>query len=209
MIFSMGTVGTMDRNYAIDVIAHPTNIWNLGEPGSSCQGYTSNRLISGSTCVLQSYPGASSTVANGFRIVIDSPAAVDINNNQFQIRLPNPTQAVNMAWVAQSARDANADAGKYPKSVILDHPIHVTSAPLGELVEWEIEAVSAEQWVTLEMLPGNTIEPFRPSRETTRTHAGSIRIIPPSGFYVRLLYRFIEFIRITPLTFRLFSFLYQ
>ena len=31
--FGMKTVGSMDRQFSIDVIAHPTDLWDIGEVG--------------------------------------------------------------------------------------------------------------------------------------------------------------------------------
>ncbi|KAF4676477.1 hypothetical protein FOL47_006115 [Perkinsus chesapeaki] len=169
MTFALKTVGTMNSAYSIDIIAHPTDKWRLGTPGAACQGYTTKRFISGSSCLLRSYPGSDGTQANGFRLVIDSPPAQD-HSSEFQVRIPNPTEAVNMVWVAISLRDSNLDVDRYAHSVLLDRPVHV--------------AASSQQWVTLEFYPGNTIQPLRPIRGSAVTYAGSIIIEPPRGFKI-------------------------
>ncbi|KAF4715217.1 hypothetical protein FOZ63_025430, partial [Perkinsus olseni] len=183
MTFALKTVGTMDSTYSIDIIAHPTDKWRLGNPGAACQGYTTKRFISGSSCILRAYPGSDGTQANGFRLVIDSPPAQD-HSSEFQVRLPNPTEPVNMVWVAMSLRDSNQDIDRYPHTVLLDRPVHVVGEPFGEILAWQFQAASSQQWVTLQFFPGNTIQPLRPVRGSTVTHAGSIVIEPPQGFKI-------------------------
>jgi hypothetical protein len=186
MKFGVRTVGTMDKKYSIDVIAHPTNIWDVGKPGEICQGYADQTLIPGSNCEFRAFPGASPSRANGFRIKIGNTPARDYEGD-FSVKVTNPLHAVNMKWVAISVMDEDApvlDQNTRPATVLLDRPVSIIGTPVGRLSSWAYSAVNAEQWVVMDVFPGNTIQPFRPSKESAQTHAGKIVISPAPGFEV-------------------------
>ena len=49
---------------------------------------------------------------------------------------------------------------------VCDHPglrneVSIIGTPVGRLSSWAYSAVNAEQWVVMDVFPGNTIQPFR------------------------------------------------
>merc|ERR1719456_2083766 len=95
MKFNLRTVGVMDKEFSIDVIAHPSNIWQFGNPGAICPGYADQTFIPGSNCEFRSYAGSTPDQANGFRLRIGNTPARNYEH-AFSLRVTNPMTAVNM-----------------------------------------------------------------------------------------------------------------
>jgi hypothetical protein len=192
MRFGIKSMGRIDKEFSIDIVAHPTDIWDLGEPGD-CDGYQDQKLITGSDCVFMAFAGTSPEKANGMRLLIgNTPMWNKESTDQpwegtFAVRIKNPPVAANMRWVATSVKDDDAQVVEQrtrPKSVLLDRPVSVIGKPLGRLSSWEYSAVNAEQWVVLDVFPGNTLTPFRQSKESAQTSAGKLIVTPAPGFLV-------------------------
>lgn len=173
---TFGVMGYHNLKYAIDVVAYPTNVWKFGTPGEGCELYSGPEV--GTTCELRSFKGVLATVSNGFRITVGSTDLNNLGSNRrFSLRLHNPDHSVNMYWTATSFRLDQDQLPLEPYSVMLDKPISVLGLPTGSVAEWELASIGADQWVTLDILPGNTIVP-------QRTTAGILVVIPPSTFSI-------------------------
>merc|ERR1711920_987838 len=110
MIFTFRTFGYMGTRfdtygysrYYIDVVAHPTNIWMIGTPGTPCMGYSMS--IPGTICEYKAFDGAAAERANGFRIRIGDTPMINLGTENaqgvFSIQVRNPSQAVDMQWKA-------------------------------------------------------------------------------------------------------------
>ena len=105
-------------------------------------------------------------------------------NQQLDLQLNNPDQAVNQAWIATSNRfKGNKMTDAY--TVNLDKSIAVQGRARGEIFRTELSYVDAIQWVSLKFIPGNNVFPTR-----TQSNSGNIPwngyivIIPPEGFQV-------------------------
>ncbi|CAK9070289.1 unnamed protein product [Durusdinium trenchii] len=176
--FGLRTFGTMNTDYNIDIIAHPTNVWKMGTPGTDCEQFTPPHI--GTTCRLQSFQGALASEANGFRLDVGTTPMENLGSQstpQFSLVIKNPPTSVNMYWTATSFRIDEDQLPQEPFTVFLDKPVNVMGTPFGQIASYERGDVDVEQWVVLEFTPGNTIMPGQ-------TMSGVIVILPPSSFTI-------------------------
>eukprot|EP00397_Hematodinium_sp_SG-2012_P000370 GEMP01000370.1.p1 GENE.GEMP01000370.1~~GEMP01000370.1.p1 ORF type:complete len:1837 (+),score=326.54 GEMP01000370.1:129-5513(+) len=174
---TFGVMGISGMKYVWDFIAHPTNVWRFGKANEDC-GKDWTTPIRSASCEFMAFPGATSTEANGFRIKLTTNPAKNENTN-LMVKLQNPTTPVNMIWTVTSYRITSGnDLMAEPFTVLLDKAISVQGVPQGSLTEWELPAINAEQWVTMEFYPNIVVAP-----EMTGD-SGYIFIIPPEGFTV-------------------------
>mmetsp|Transcript_104385 Transcript_104385/g.164729 ORF Transcript_104385/g.164729 Transcript_104385/m.164729 type:complete len:2315 (-) Transcript_104385:164-7108(-) len=181
--FAIRTFGVMRRGYQIDVIAYPTDVWKLGDPGTACKDF--DGPYQGTTCSLASFTGASASESNGFTIVVGSSPMQDIgygansDKGTFSLKLTNPTVSMNSYWTATSYLFDSNDMKQQPYTIMLDKPVSVLGKPEGEIIEWDLASVGIEQWVELEFKPGSTLMPSKPG-----ITAGILVIIPPPTFTI-------------------------
>jgi len=176
--FGLRTFGHMNTDYNIDIVAHPTNVWKIGVPGTDCQQFTPPHI--GTTCRLRSFQGALASEANGFRLDVGTTPMVNLGSQatpQFSLEIRNPPSSVNMYWTATSFRIDEDQLPQEPFTVFIDKPINVMGTPTGRIVAFERGDVNVEQWVVLEFKPGNTVMPGK-------TMSGMIVILPPTSFTI-------------------------
>eukprot|EP00927_Polykrikos_kofoidii_P086339 TRINITY_DN9640_c0_g1_i1.p1 TRINITY_DN9640_c0_g1~~TRINITY_DN9640_c0_g1_i1.p1 ORF type:complete len:2276 (+),score=290.72 TRINITY_DN9640_c0_g1_i1:1085-7912(+) len=185
--FGIRSFGTMNADYAIDIIAYPTDIWRFGEPGEGCLDFDAPPG-SKATCQLRSFPGALATESNGFRINVGTTSMINLGSDgsfSLQLRAPPVGTACNMYWTATSFRKApGSNLPLEPFTVWLDKPIYVLGAPNGIVAHWELAATSVPQWVTLEFTPGNTLIPSKEEDQDPTGIYNGLIIIPPANFTV-------------------------
>jgi hypothetical protein len=179
--FALRTFGEMAQGFKLDVVLYPTNVWRIGETGSACVEFV--KSVSGCSCNLASFPGAPPDVANGFKITIGTTSFLNLEKKEFSLNIPNPTNALNGYWTITSYFvTPGTGVITQPYTVMMDKPVNVLGQPSGAgIIEYELNAIAAEQWVTLEFFPGNTLMPSSPD---VGGYAGRLVIIPPSSFTV-------------------------
>lgn len=197
--FGLRTFGTIESDPDIakfDIVAYPTDVWNFwdpdeltGAPGDDCAPWDPPPGIF-MTCAFVSFNGQPANIANGFTLELGASPAVNLGTNdvvEFSLPLRTPPIAVNSYWTMTSYRYIQSLGSKLePYTVLLDRPVHIMGEPVGELVQWELAAVGAEQWVTLELSPGNNLMPRAsdPDAIDDGIDAGILVIIPPETFTI-------------------------
>eukprot|EP00434_Breviolum_minutum_P006548 symbB.v1.2.005781.t1/scaffold289.1/size287290/26 len=144
--FGLRTFGHMNTDYNIDIVAHPTNVWKIGVPGTDCQ----QPPHIGTTCRLRSFQGALASEANGFRLDVGTTPMVNLGSQatpQFSLEIRNPPSSVNMYWTATSFRIDEDQLPQEPFTVFIDKPINVMGTPTGRIVAFERGDVNVEQWL--------------------------------------------------------------
>lgn len=179
--FGLRTFGEMAQGFKLDVVLYPTNVWRIGETGAACVEFV--KSVSGCSCNLASFPGAPPDVANGFTIKIGTTSFLNLEKKEFSLNLPNPSQALNGYWTITSYFvTPGTGVITQPYTVMMDKPVNVLGQPYGSgIIEYELNAIDAEQWVTLEFFPGNTLMPSSPD---VGGYAGRLVIVPPTSFTV-------------------------
>ena len=180
MTFSFSWAGTLDRRYVIEISALPAHVWDLGSPGSPCQGYDQLRLASGTTCEFITLPGGVNGRSNGFLISVGDIPLLESANQQFKVTVKNPPEAVNMFWVAVTKRK---DSSEYMRSAFSAVPVVVVGKPRGSILNPSFPSVDMVQHIDLQFFPGNTLMSTK-WRDDGRAAAGWIVISPPLGFSV-------------------------
>ena len=188
MVFVVSWTGIFDRRWAFEIHALPSNVWNLGVPGTNCQGYEGMRLIPGSSCVLVDFAGARPGTSNGFRIMIGETSAIG-PSGAFRIVVPsNPEVPVNLLWMITAARTHGNDKGKFCSSQV-SGPVSVVGTPTGILhfednTQQTVSVVGGVSFVNvhLSLKPGNGVLPYRPSVGTFG--GGFVTVQPPIGWTI-------------------------
>lgn len=173
--FTFTTFGRMKSGYYIDVIAYPTNKWKFSLDDPS---YSLGLGMTGLQINMKSFSGALASEANGFRIRIGTTPIVDSTYSSFTINLLGPKMPVNAYWTATSYRLDPNNLPAEPFTVICDTGVAVLGTARGAIVDYEVAAINAQQWVTLAFTPGNNVLP------SDTGVSGAFVIVPPPSFTV-------------------------
>eukprot|EP00438_Fugacium_kawagutii_P009384 Skav231290 [mRNA] locus=scaffold161:198288:208892:+ [translate_table: standard] len=139
--FGLRTFGFMNTDYNIDVVAHPTNVWKIGIPGTDCEQFTPPHI--GTTCRLRSFQGALASEANGFRLDIGTTPMINLGSQatpQFSLVIQNPPQSVNMRWICPIADTAPFKETTYGVRLKVVNPSEPGAARSWRVELWEEDA---------------------------------------------------------------------
>jgi len=186
--FGIRTFGSMTNNeqgYHFLFIAHPTNVWQLGVPAADCDDADSN--LQGVTCKYDVVSGSTAAHANAVRWSVGTTTLDNLQTAlgeppfyYLKFRGTNPPVGVNSYWTVTSYKQTTDQLPVEPFTVFVDKTITTLGQPEGWLCTVSDASINAENWVTLEFTPGNTVLPL-PVLDGV---AGRIVIIPPAAFTV-------------------------